>query len=198
MKNSKNGYIYYDYHKKTEKEEIADAAWTSVFHWVYAIVFILIAFIIVFSVFLKIINVEGDSMKPTLHDGDKILVSVLQYTPEKGDLVLIDINDGASIMMVKRIVATENQTVDIDYKNRTLTVDGVVMQEAYITEMSFAPDNEISYPYTVPQGHVFVLGDNRIDSIDSRNRNIQAVSVESIIGKVIARGYPLSDIAVFE
>lgn len=198
MKDKKNGYIYYDSHKKTEKEILRNVAWTSLFHWVYAMVAIFIIVFIVVGFFFRVFSVDGESMKPTFNDNDLLLVSIYDTeSVQSGDIVVADLSDNEEIIIVKRIVATEKQTVEIDYKTQTLTVDGVVVEEDYISEMSYAPLNEISYPYTVPEGHVFLMGDNRIDSRDSRNKNVKAVPVEKIRGKVAARFYPFSDAVFF-
>ncbi len=198
MKDKKNGYIYYDSHKKTEKEILRNVAWTSLFHWVYAMVAIFIIVFIVVGFFFRVFSVDGESMKPTFNDNDLLLVSIYDTeSVQSGDIVVADLSDNEEIIIVKRVVATENQTVEIDYKTQTLMVDGVVVEEDYISEMSYAPLNEISYPYTVPEGHVFLMGDNRIDSRDSRNKNVKAVPVEKIRGKVAARFYPFSDAVFF-
>ena len=196
MKTRDNGRIYYDAAQpKSEKQVLREVAWKSIFHWIYAIVFVVIAFII-FSFFFKVYRISGDSMKPTFNDGNIVIVSTeCDVTYSAGDIVLAEIEDEVH-PIVKRIVATENQTVEINYQTQQLIVDGVVIEEDYISEMSFAPLNEISYPYTVPEGHVFILGDNRIDSRDSRNIHIRAIPTESIIGKVSARILPITEFRI--
>lgn len=197
MKNKKNGYIYYDYHKKTEKEEISDTAWTSVFHWLYGIVGFLFVLFVVFILFFKVVEVDGESMAPTLNDNDKLLVYTLNYTPKQGDIVVIGSNDDEQTL-IKRIIATENQTVEVDYETGKVIVDGMEINEDYVSEMSEPEDNEISYPYTVPENCVFVMGDNRNESRDSRSKVIRAVDEFRIVGKAIVRLYPISDSNIYE
>lgn len=197
MKNKKNGYIYYDYHKKTEKEEIADIAWTSVFHWLYGIVGFLFVLFVVFILFFKVVEVDGESMALTLNDNDKLLVYTLNYTPKQGDIVVIGSNDDEQTL-IKRIIATENQTVEVDYETGKVIVDGMEINEDYVSEMSEPEDNEISYPYTVPENCVFVMGDNRNESRDSRSKVIRAVDEFRIVGKAIVRLYPISDSNIYE
>ncbi|MBR3869167.1 MAG: signal peptidase I [Clostridia bacterium] len=196
MKDRKNGYIYYDYHKKTEKEEISDTAWTSVFHWLYGIVGFLFVLFIVFVLFFKVVEVDGESMSPTLNDNDKLLIYTMNYTPKQGDIVVISADDEQTL--IKRIVATENQTVEVDYKTGKVIVDGMAIDEKYVTEMSEPEDNEISYPYTVPEDCVFVMGDNRNESRDSRSKVIKAVEEYRIVGKAITRLIPFSDGNIYE
>lgn len=185
MKANQNGYIYYDYHKKTEKEEISDTAWISVFHWLYGIVGFLFVIFVVFMLFFKVVEVDGDSMSPTLQDSDRLLVYTMNYVPKHGDIVVIGGTGQSDETLVKRIIATENQTVEINYETGKVLIDGVEQNEDYITAMTKPDDNEISYPYTVPEGSVFVMGDNRDESRDSRNKGMKAVDEFRIVGKAI-------------
>lgn len=197
MKDRKNGYIYYDYHKKTEKEEISDTAWTSVFHWLYGIIGFLFVLFVVFILFFKVVEVDGESMAPTLNDNDKLLVYTLNYTPKQGDVVVISAGDD-DLSLIKRIIATENQTVDVDYKTGKVFVDGMEIEENYVAEMSLPDNNEISYPYTVPENCVFVMGDNRNESSDSRSKIIKAIDEYRIVGKAMIRLFPFSDVNIYE
>ena len=198
MKDSTNGYIYYDYHKKTEKEEITDIAWTSVFRWVYALVGILCVVFVVFMLFFKIVSVDGRSMLPTLVQSDKLLVYSLSYTPQQGDIVVIGSTEKTEPVLVKRVIATENQTVEVDYEKGKVYVDGTELYEDYITEMTIPDDNEIDYPFTVPENCIFVMGDNRDESGDSRSRLTKAIDESLVAGKVIARLYPFSDMNIYD
>lgn len=193
----KNGYIYYDYHKKTEKEEIIATAWTSVFHWLYAIVGTLFVLFFVFSLFFRIVEVDGNSMRPTLYDDDKLLVYSFEYTPKSGDIVVVGTTDETQHTLVKRVIALEGQTVDIDYSKGTVYVDGAALQEDYAYEMTLELNDEISYPYTVPKGCVFVLGDNRDDSKDSRSNEVKAVEVNRIVGKAVIRLFPIDSYDIY-
>ena len=196
MKDLKNGYIYYDYHKKTEKEEIADVAWTSLFRWVYALVGILCFMFVVFMLFFRIVSVDGRSMMPTLEDSDKLLVYSFIYEPQHGDIVVISSTERTE-PLVKRIIAVENQTVEVDYKIGKVYVDGIALNEDYVAEMTIPDDNEIEYPYVVPKDCIFVMGDNRNESGDSRSRIIHSIDKNLVVGKVVFRFYPFSRLSIF-
>ncbi len=192
MSKKNDSNIYYDHHKKTDKEEIQATAWKSVFRWIYALISIFVLSSLCTMFFGTVITIDGNSMTPYLNDNEKIFVKTYNYQPKSGDVVLIGSTQANGEKLVKRIIATENQTVEIDYDAGTITVDDVVLDEPYIKKMTKPLANEISYPYVVPKNHVFVLGDNVDESIDSRAKRIQSVDVNYIVGEVVFRIYPFS------
>lgn len=148
--------------------------------------------------------VDGASMAPTMLDRDRYLVSGLFYTPEQGDIIVFQPEDNATTrryihggenkLLVKRVIATEGQVVDIDESTNQVLIDGVVLNEPYlpgnITDKKL--DSSIVYPYEVPAGHVFVMGDNRPVSVDSRQ--LGSIDTRTILGKVIVRFFPFDKI----
>lgn len=198
MSDKKNGYIYYDYSKKSEIQEIKSTAWRSVFHWFSGIVAVLSVVFLAVIFVLRPVTVDGPSMEPTLHNGDMLFVYSLGYEPEVGDIVIVGTHDNSLEPIIKRIVAKENQTVEIDYEQGVLIVDGEVVQEDYISPMNVVPVNEIEYPYTVPKGHVFVMGDNRNESRDSRYVTVGTIDENRIAGKAVFRFYPFNSFASFQ
>ncbi len=168
--------------------------------------------LLLFTFVFKVATVEGDSMKQTLHDGDRLILSDINYTPEYGDVVIInswdaylfDANgnpvagEGLNKRVVKRIIATGGQTLDIDFKTGTVTVDGAVLDEPYINNPTTRDEGAFTYPITIPEGYVFVLGDNRGVSKDSRHPNVGLVAEVDIVGKVLLRVYPFSDFGTIE
>lgn len=167
--------------------------WLEIFAVSVAAVFVIFAFV------ARIAVVDGPSMQNTLHNGDKLLVWELFYTPKQGDVVVCQSERyGLDKPLVKRVIATEGQTVTIDRETWTVYVDGIPLKEDYVlrvnTQSMIGWDYEDSY--TVPEGNVFVMGDNRNDSLDSRSYRIGPIDERYIIGKVIFRFYPLSDFGV--
>ena len=192
MSEKKNGYIYYEYKEKTEKEEIAKTALSSFFHWMSGIVAVLFVIFLVVMLFFRPVTVSGPSMEPTLHNGDRLFVYSFMYEPENGDVIVARSPDGADMPVIKRVIAKEGQVVEVDYENGTVTVDGVVLEENYISGMSKVPQNEIEYPYTVPEDRIFVMGDYRDESRDSRHKTFGCIDENTVAGKAVFRFYPFS------
>lgn len=141
--------------------------------------------VVILSFVFRTSIVDGDSMYPTLTNRDMLITSNLFYTPEQGDIVIFEHSNYPS-SLVKRVIATENQTIDID-KNGRVYVDGEMLPEAYANISGFYIDSRtaVSLPYTVPNDHVFVMGDNRNKSEDSRW--FGAINEQQILGKVYFR-----------
>lgn len=172
-------------------------------YFVDIIVTSVVAAVFLLTLVVRTGYVDGTSMVPTMHDGDRYLVSELFYTPKQGDIVVFQpvSNEltrryihGENKLLVKRVIATEGQVVDINEETMQVIVDGVVLNEPYLTgnitkKRDGAP---IEYPYEVPAGHVFVMGDNRTDSVDSRY--IGSIDVRTLLGKVFLRFFPFNKI----
>ena len=157
--------------------------------WMLAVVMIL------FLIFFRIIVVSGPSMKMTLLDGDYLLlISNLFYRePEKGDVVVVskqDYDNGKPI--VKRVIATEGQIVDMDFANGIVYVDGLPLEEDYINTPTNLDEGSV-FPQIVEEDHVFVMGDNRNNSKDSRSLEIGQVDKREVLGKVALLMVPGTD-----
>ncbi len=166
-----------------------------IYDWVEIFVFTITAILLVFTFLIRIAYVDGPSMNHTLHDKEMLAVSNLFYTPKNGDIVVFQSPDsGIEGGLVKRVIATEEQTVDIDFSTWTVTVDGVEIDEPYVNYEigTFMRRYDIQFPVTVPKGCVFVMGDNRNHSNDSRSSQIGFVDTRFIFGRVLFRITPLS------
>ncbi len=161
---------------------------------VRTLVFVLAALILVFTFVVRIIVVSGSSMENTLQNGDSMLVWCLGYEPKQGDVVVLTQRSYQNDSLVKRVIATEGQRVDIDYDTGTVYVDGVALEEDYIKETMRVPNyGEGLNHVTVPEGCIFVMGDNRNDSADSRYPNIGIIDTRSVIGRAVMVVFPFPD-----
>jgi len=166
-----------------------------VLSYLHDLVFGLVAVLLVFMLVFRVIVVSGPSMKQTLQDGDCIILlsSVFYGQPKQGDIVVISkesYKNGEPI--IKRVIATEGQVVDIDFVGGTVKVDGKVLDEPYIN----TPTNRyegVTFPLTVDKGCVFVLGDNRDNSKDSRSPDIGQIDCREILGKALFLTLPGAD-----
>lgn len=167
--------------------------------WLHDLVFCL-AFVTVFFVFfIRLVGVSGPSMTPTLLNGDNValLSNFLYHDVEAGDVVVMRIPSFDEKPIVKRVIATGGQTVDIDFDAGIVYVDGEALEEDYIndlTHLNYA--NGLSYPVTVPEGCLFVMGDNRNESADSRYAPIGLADERYVLGKVLAIAWPLNRIGL--
>lgn len=153
---------------------------------VAAIVVVTFAFLFCFRVF----NVEGASMKPTLQPGDKVVVSTIGYTPKQGDIIVLSGAEGVNKPIIKRVIAVEGDKVDINFTTGIVTVNG---REEHYAEDLTTQQKDIAFPLEVPEGTVFILGDNRAMSLDSRSSEVGCVDERQIVGKVLFRYFPLGD-----
>lgn len=179
--------------RNNKKAAAAEAKSTrgEIYEWIQCLVFALIFCVVVFVFLFRLVDVVGDSMNPTLEDGDKMVVSDLFYKPKQGDIIIFRKDEYKSEALVKRVIATEGQTVEIDFTRGRVFVDGELLDEPYIAEPT---RNQIDFTGTqiVPEGCVFVMGDNRNESADSRDSRIGMVDERLIIGKVLLTVYPLN------
>ena len=181
--------------QKNIKEE-APVTWQkSVMLYLHDLVYLLAVVMIVFMLLFRIVIVSGSSMYSTLLDGDWLLVtgSVLYQEPKHGDIIVASkdsFNDGEPI--IKRVIATEGQTVDIDFEAGIVFVDGVPLEEDY----TYTPTNAqegIVFPITIADGCIFVMGDNRNGSKDSRHPSIGMIDTREVLGRAVFLLFPGTD-----
>lgn len=162
----------------------------SVFEVFEAVIGALVVITIIFTFFFRVFKVDGPSMKPTLQHNDRVIVSTVGYEPQKGDVVVISEAADLDEPIVKRVIAVGGDTVDINFTTGVVTVNGT--EEDYTDELT-SQQFDIAFPITVPEGTVFVLGDNRANSLDSRSTRVGCVDERFIVGKVLGRVFPLGD-----
>ena len=181
----------------TEKTQENKIGWKeSVMLYLHDAVYLMITVLLLFLVVFRIIIVSGGSMKMTLLDGDYLLLlnNVFYQEPERGDVVVISkesFDNGSPI--VKRVIATEGQTVDIDFEEGIVYVDGIPQEEPYINTPTFQSWGT-EFPLTVEENCIFVLGDNRGISRDSRDPVIGQVDTREVLGKALFLFFPGTDL----
>ncbi len=153
---------------------------------VAALIVVTVLFLFCFRVF----TVDGNSMKPTLQPNDKVVVSNLAYSPKAGDIVVISDTGNLNEPIIKRIIAVGGDVVDINFTSGIVTVNG--KEEHYGDDLT-TQAKDVAFPLTVPEGTVFVLGDNRAYSLDSRSTKVGFVDEKDIVGKVAFRFFPIGD-----
>lgn len=165
------------------------------YDWIESLISAIIICILVFIFLFRVVNVRGGSMEPTLYESQKIVITRLAGDYHYGDIVVLTKLAFDDESIVKRVIATEGQTVDIDFDEGVVYVDGKALDEPYTAE----PTNkrlDFEGPVTVPEGCVFCMGDHRNHSTDSRRSTIGMIDKRCILGKVVLRLWPISKFGV--
>lgn len=182
-----------------------------VIEWLEVIATAVIAVVVIFCFIFRVATIDGDSMLNTLYGGDiygrnadKVIITNFGYEPDNGDIVVISRNAENSIEtqstsqgpIIKRVIAKGGQTVDIDFETGKVYVDGVELKEDYISSPT-TNRADVEFPLYVPEGYIFVLGDNRAESLDSRFSQIGEkglVDTRYVLGHAVFRIYPFNKI----
>ena len=180
--------------REKQREKKQKAAGRDWYEWVQALVCSVLAVVVIFTFAIRLIGVDGHSMVPTLQDGDRLLVLTAPWCGDYqyGDVVVLRKQSFLAEPIVKRVIATEGQTVDIDFSAGVVYVDGEALDEPYINEPTYVEEGT-EFPLTVPEGSVFVLGDNRNHSSDSRDSSLGTVDTRYVIGKAVFLLFPGAD-----
>lgn len=191
--------------KKAAPADLREQEPVSIFNeildWVESFVFAMFIIILIFIFLLRIVTVEGESMNATLDDKDRVIITHLNYTPKRDDVVVAN-SSVLNKTIIKRVIGVGGDTVKIDYNVNKVFVNGEEISNEHINgtminKGMFDPNYLISdgvYQYKVPDGKVFVMGDNRNNSTDSRDKLVGAIPEDKVIGRVRAVIWPLSKI----
>ena len=178
-----------------KQEQAKPVRGQNLLEWYEALISAALVLVLIFSFFFRIIQVDDGSMVPTLVNGDKLIVWGAGYEPQRGDVVIVDSYTSYGKPLVKRVIAKGGDTVSIDYATGTVAVNGEVLQEDYIAEPTYL-GYDVTFPYTVPEGTVFVMGDNRNQSLDSRSTYVGCIDERDILGRVLLCFMPFTDFGV--
>lgn len=163
------------------------------YDWIQSLMVALVICVALFIFAVRVIDVSGSSMVPTLRDGDKMIVSDLFYKPKYGDIVVFKTDQyDPDRALVKRVIATEGQEISLDFDRGVVYINGSPIEEDYIAELTTTKLDFIG-PQTVPEGCVFVMGDNRNASTDSRKKEIGMVDERMILGRAYYVVFPISE-----
>ena len=178
-----------------QEQEKQTAKGRDLYEWVQSLVGSVLVVVAIFTFVIRMMGVDGHSMLNTLQHGDRLLVvnSMLYHDYKYGDIVILRKNgvfDDDPI--VKRVIAVEGQTVDIDFAEGIVYVDGEALEEDYIREPTYTAEGT-EFPLTVPEGSIFVMGDNRNGSSDSRDYRLGTVDTRYVIGKAAFLIFPGPD-----
>lgn len=173
-----------DSYKKDVKKCTADKFSGFLFETLEAVIYVLIFMTVFMIFFFRVVSVSGVSMLDTIHDFDKVLVKRFDYVPHAGDVVVIKKGQYLNQPLIKRVIATEGQTLKIDYKNQAVFVDGVKLKEDYLKEPMIS-QNDDYIPEKIPKGYCFVMGDNRNKSLDSRSGTVGLIENKNIVGRAV-------------
>lgn len=157
----------------------------------------IVAIMVIFTFMFRIVGVSGPSMEETLQDGDWLIVSAFINEPERGDIVIITQPNAFNEPIVKRVIAIEGDTIDIDFENATVKINGKIINEPYLGSPTSIDEGAWQYPITLKEGQVFVMGDNRMHSSDSRSPDIGLIEEHYILGQVLMRFSPITEIKFF-
>lgn len=166
------------------------------YEWLECIAQSIVVVVVLLTFVFRIVNVSGDSMLNTLHNGDKLLVVQWGYRPKNGDVVIIRKGERLDEPLVKRVIATEGQTLSIDFASGSVTVDGKILNEKSYIREPMRVQGDADTPGVVPQGRCYVMGDNRNKSLDSRYSDVGLIKNEDVVGKAEVILYPFSRFGV--
>ena len=189
-----------EYAQNLKEEKTTQTLTQNIFEWLEIIVGSVIAVIVIFGLLFRVATIDGPSMQNTLYHGEKIIITNFAYKAKQGDIVVVsrnmennvENNNDTNGPIIKRVIAVGGQTVDIDFKTGKVSVDGKVLKEDYISTPTY-DEYDVDFPVTVPEGCVFVLGDNRGNSLDSRSASIGVngmIDEKYILGHAVFRVFP--------
>ncbi|WP_417018935.1 signal peptidase I [Anaerotruncus massiliensis (ex Liu et al. 2021)] len=180
----------YDIKNSLNARERRRGAVAEVYEWVESCVIAVGVILLIFAFAARTATVSGPSMLPTLRDGDRLLLVQAGYhDPQYGDVVVIDRSQKGEPPIIKRVIGRAGDEIDIDFETGQVRRNGQTLDEPYLNEPTLTR-RDVKFPVTVPEGSVFVMGDNRNHSADSRTREIGMIDLRRVMGKAVYRFLP--------
>ncbi|MGI6247894.1 MAG: signal peptidase I [Acutalibacteraceae bacterium] len=173
----------------SEDEKKAPLIWRLLYDWTDSAVGSVFIIFLLFAFIFRPVGVDGTSMVPTLNSGDWVAITGFTSKPRRGDIVVITQPNEVREPLIKRVIAVGGDTVNIDFQKREVSINGKVLNEPYISEPTHR-FFDVSFPLTVPEGKIFVMGDNRNNSKDSRSSGIGFIDERYVLGRAWFRFYP--------
>lgn len=169
--------------------------WMFFYEWIDSVMGAIIIIFILFTFLFRAVGVDGKSMMPTLNNGDWLAISGINFEPRRGDIVVVTQPNDVHEPLIKRIIALGGETIDINFVTHEIKINGETIDEPYIaqpTQRSF----DVEFPLTIPEGFVFVMGDNRNNSTDSRASGVGLIDQRYILGKTRFRIFPFNSFKI--
>lgn len=170
----------------------ASKPWKFVYEWMDSLVFAFITILLVFTFLFRIVGVKGTSMVPTLQNGNWLAVRAINTEIQRGDIVVVTQPNDLNEPIIKRVIGLSGDKININFETGEVTVNGTLLNEPYISESTHRRF-DVTFPVTVPEGCVFVMGDNRNDSLDSRSSVIGFIDCNYVLGVAEFRIIPFGD-----
>lgn len=180
--------ISFELNKELPKRSL----WSTVYEWLDSPIYAVLLILIVFTFFVRIVGVSGESMLPTLQDGDWLTVSAVTKSVDRGDIVVVTQPNTLNEPLIKRVIAKGGDTINIDFTTGAVIVNGEIQNEPYIADLTLRK-GDFKGETVVPEGMLFVMGDNRNKSLDSRFDVIGLIDERYVLGVANLRIFPLGD-----
>ena len=182
--------------ESTLQVKVKKGPWEIIYEWMDSFVFSIILILLAVSLFLISNGVDGESMMPTLNHGDWLTVKAINTEINRGDIVIVTQPNDRNEPLVKRVIAVGGDTLDIDFISGQVKVNGEIIDEPYIMEPTRSR-GDFDKPIKIPEGYVFVMGDNRNNSLDSRFDSIGIIDERYILGVANARMFPFGEWEIY-
>lgn len=182
---------------ETDEVNIKRNFWSVLYDWLDSPVYAVLLILIIFTFFSRIVSVNGESMLPTLNHGDWLTVSAVTADVQRGDVVVVTQPNALNEPLIKRVIAKGGDTINIDFSTGEVIVNGEVQNEPYIAELT-ARKGDFEGETVIPEGYLFVMGDNRNNSLDSRYDVIGLVDERYVLGVAQVRIFPFGDWNIYD